>query len=126
VPDFSGTQPGVQTCRAPLGGCLALAIDDGLDIRQQIREMVFDTVATSGCEGIETCEATLSLRCAFAKGASVPPQCALRTTLAAWPQLFDRPRHKAPAGAPFEGLSGLHEQGFERVGSFHRGPSSMR
>ena len=48
APDFSSTQPGVQTCRAKLGVCLALAIDDGLDIRQQVREMVFGTFATSG------------------------------------------------------------------------------
>ncbi len=33
APDFSGTQPGVQTCRAKLGVYLALAIDDGSDIR---------------------------------------------------------------------------------------------
>ena len=32
TPDFSGTQPGVQTRRAKLGVCLALAIDEGLDI----------------------------------------------------------------------------------------------
>jgi hypothetical protein len=38
---------------------LALAIDEGLDIRQQMREMVFGAFATSGCEGVETREAAL-------------------------------------------------------------------
>ena len=33
APDFRSTQPGVQTRRAKLGVCLALAIDDGSDIR---------------------------------------------------------------------------------------------
>ena len=32
APDFRGTEPGVQTRRAKLGVCLALAIDEGLDI----------------------------------------------------------------------------------------------
>jgi hypothetical protein len=126
APDFGGTQPAIQAGRAKLGVCLALALDDGLDIRQQVRERVFGTFATSGCEGIETRAAALSLMGALAKGASVPTPFALRTTLATWPQLLDSPRHKEPAGAPFEGLGSRHEQGFERVGSLHTGPSSMR
>ena len=53
---------------------------------------------------------------AFAEGAPVSPQFTLRTTLAAQTQLFDSPRHKEPAGTPSEGLGGLYEQSFERVG----------
>jgi hypothetical protein len=116
APDFLGTQSGVQTRRAKLGVCLALAIDDGLEIKQQMREMVFGAFATSGRKGIETREAALSLMRALAEGPPVPTQFAFRATLAAWSQFFDRPRHKESAGAPCEGLGGLHEQGFERVG----------
>ena len=68
--------------------------------------MVFGTFATSAQKGIETREAALELMRAFAEGTPVPTQFAFRATLAAWSQLFDRPRHKESAGAPFEGLGG--------------------
>jgi hypothetical protein len=126
APDFRGTQAGVPTRRATLGVCLALAIDAGLESQQQMREMVFGAVATSGRKGIETRAAALSLMRACAEGTPVPTQCAFRATLAAWSQFFDRPRHKESAGAPFEGLGGLHEQGCERVGELHTDTSSMR
>src|SRR5256885_12165722 len=98
------------------GVCLALALDEGLAIKQQMREMVFSAFAPSGRKGIETREAAMERMRAGAEGAPVPTQFAFRAPLAAWPQFFDRPRHTESAGAPFEGLGGLHEQGFERVG----------
>jgi len=126
APDFSGTPPGVQTRRAQWRVCLALALDEGVDSGSQMREIVFGAFATSGRASIETRKAALSLMRAFAKGAPVPTQCAFRATLTPWPQFFDGPRPKEPAGAPLERLGGLEEQSFERVGELHTDTSRMR
>ena len=124
--DFGGTQTGIQTRRAKLGVGLALAIHEGFDIGEQLGQMVFYALPTTGRKGIKTREAAGQFMGTFADRHAAPAKVAFRAPLPTWPQLFDRTCHKEPASATFEGLSCFHEQGLEGIGSFHIETSSMQ
>src|SRR3712207_9489575 len=86
-------------------------------IRRPPRSTLFPY--TTLFRSISTAEATLQLMRALANGHATPAQRTFGAALAAWPQFFDRAGHKHSAGTPFEGLSGIDEEGDERVRQFH-------
>jgi hypothetical protein len=114
--DFRGAQASIEAPRAKLGVSLALAINQGLDIGEQGGPMVFHALPATGRKGIQTGEAAFQLMGAFADRHAAPAEVAFRTPLAPWPQFLDRPGHKEPASAAFEGLSRFYEQGLMGIG----------
>ena len=79
---------------------------------------------STGCEGIQTRETTFQLMDALADSHSAPAEFPFCAPLSAWPQFFDCPGHKEPAGATLEGSSCFHEQCLEGIGELHTGTSS--
>jgi len=123
--DFRRAQPGIQARRTKLWVGLALAIDDGGDIGEQARQVVFRTLAPTGRKGIKAPKTALQFMQAFAERPTVPTQFAFCLPLAAWSQFFDRSCREEPARATLQGLGRVHEQCLERIGQLHTGTSSM-
>src|SRR5262245_20363584 len=126
APHFGRCQAGIQTGGAELGISLALAIDDGLYIRQEVGEMLFRTFPSTPCTSINTDHTTGEFVHTFANGHPPPPQFARSALWPTWSQFFDGASHKQATGAALERLCSLDQQGLERVGQFHRHTSSMR
>src|SRR5262249_52801824 len=89
-------QPGVQPLRLEGRVSLALAIDDGLDVAQQIGQVVFGAFASAQAEGIDAADAAAQLVHAFADRPPIPAQLALRPPLPIRPETAYRPRHEQP------------------------------
>jgi len=123
--DLGGAQPGRQTCRTKRRIRLTLTLDERFEIDQQVGQMVFRPLPTTGREGVQTGETTGELMQAFAKRPTIPAEFAFRTPLAAETSLFDGPCHEDPAGTAFQSLGRVNEQCLESIGSFHEGPSSL-
>ena len=123
--DFRRAQTSIQARRTKLWVGLALAIDDGGDIGEQARQMVFRPLASTGRKGIKASKTALQFMQAFAECPTVPTQFAFRLPLAAWSQFFDRSCHEEPARATLQGLGRVNEQCLERIGQLHTGTSSM-
>jgi hypothetical protein len=126
APHLGRCQAGRQAGGVERWSSLALAIDDGLYIRQEGGEMRFRTFPPPPCTGINTEHAAGEFVHTFANRHPPPPQCTRGALLPTRPQCFDGACHKQATGAALEGLGGLDQQGLERVGQFHRHPSSMR
>ena len=124
--DFRRAQTRIQARRTKLWVGLALAIDDGGEIGEQVWQVVFRPLAPTGCKGIKAPKTAVQFMQAFAECPPVPPQFAFRLPLAAWSQFFDRACHEESASAPLQGLGRVHEQCLERIGPLHTGTSSMR
>lgn len=123
--DFRRAQPGLQARRTKLWGGWALAIDDGGDIGEHARQVVFRTRAPTGRNGIKAPKTAVQCMQAFAECPTVPTQCAFCLPLAAWSQFFDRSCHEEPARATLQGLGRVNEQCLESIGQLHTGTSSM-
>jgi hypothetical protein len=122
--DFGGTHTGIKTCRAKLRISLTLTVDEGFDIGEQVRQVVFRALAPTGCEGIKTPKPACYFMHAFAECPTVPAEFAFCTPLAAWSQFFDRPCHEDPASAALQGPGRINEQCLERISQLHTGTSS--
>ena len=118
APHLGRCQAGIQAGGAELGVGLALAIDDGLDIRQEVGEMLFGALPPTQGKGIDTDHAAVEFAHTFANGHPPPPQFARGALLPTRPQFFDGAGHKQATGAALERLGGLDQQGLERVGQF--------
>jgi hypothetical protein len=114
--DLCGAEPGIQTRRTKLRIRLALTIDERFDIGQQVGQMVFCPLPPTGREGVQTGETTGELMHAFPKRPTIPAAFAFHTPLAAATALFDGPCHAEPAGAAFQSLGRVNEQGLESIG----------
>ena len=121
-----GGQARVQTLRFELGIGLALPVDNGSDIYQQIGQVFFGQFAASGAKGIQTDDAAFDFVGPFPNRLAIPAQLSFGSAGSARPQLFDDACHKHPAGTAFELLSGVHEHAFERVRQFHAFPPNRR
>ncbi len=106
---FCGAQARVEAVGAELRICLTLAIHDGRDIRQQVKEMDFRALAPAGGEVIDTGDAGLQFMRAFTNGPAAPAQLPLRTPLAACAQFVDGARHKQSSRAALEGVGRVDE-----------------
>jgi hypothetical protein len=126
APYLGRCQSGIQAVGAELWVGLALAIDNGLQIRQEVGEMRFRTFPSTQYKGIDTDHSTGEFAHAFANGHPAPPQFACGTLLPTRPQFFHGACHKQATGAALEGLGGLDQQCLKRVGQFHGDTSSMR
>ena len=124
--DCRRAHTGIQTCRTKLWVGLALAIADSGAIGEQVRQVVFRTLAPPGRTGIKAPKTAWQFMQAFAECPTVPAQCAFRLPLAAWSQFFDCSCHEEPARATLQGLGRVNEQYLERIGQRHTGTSSMR
>ena len=122
---FGGAQAGIQALRAKLGISLALAINNGTDIVQQVRQMVFRPLAAPCGEVVLNRHAAFQLTPALAKGYAAPPEFPFRPPLATGPQFLHRTCHKDAAGTPFEGLGRVDKQRLERFRQFHPSVSRM-
>src|SRR5262249_4148733 len=94
APHLRRCQAGIQTGGAELWVSLALAVDDGLYIRQEVGEMLFPTLAPTQGKAIDTDPGAVEFVQAFTNGDPPPPQCACGALLPAWPQFFDGTGHK--------------------------------
>ena len=121
--DFRRTQAGRETVGTALGVGLTLAIDNGADVWQQVREMGFHPLATACRKGIEAGEPALQFVGPFAHGHPAPPEFAFRTPLSPGPQFFDGAGHKQPSGTALECLRRLNKQRLDRSREFHGKPS---
>jgi hypothetical protein len=81
--DFRRAQTSVQARRTKLWVGLALAIDDGGDSGEQMRQVRFRTLAPTGRKGIKTPKTALQFMQAFAERPTVPTQFTFRLPLAA-------------------------------------------
>jgi hypothetical protein len=109
APDFGRGQPSIQAVGAELRVGLALAIDNGGDIVEQVGEVLLGTLAAAQGHGIQTGEALVEFAPSCAEGLAVPAEFAFRAPLATAAQLLDGARHKAAARAPFKHLRRLDE-----------------
>ena len=112
--DFRRAQAGRETVGAALWVGLTLAIDNGADIGQQVREMVFHPLAPTCSKGIEAGEPALQFVGPFANGHTAPPEFAFRAPLSPGSQFFDGAGHKQPSGTALERFRHLDEQRLDR------------
>jgi len=94
----------IETAGPALGVGLTLAIDNGADVEQQVREMDFHRLATARRKGLEAGEPTLQFRRPCANGHTAPPEFTFCAPLAPSPQFFAGAGHKQPSGTALEGL----------------------
>jgi hypothetical protein len=87
-PHLGGCQSGIQAMGAELW--VGLALDDGLDSRQEVGEMRFRTLPPTQGKGIDTAHASGECTHACAHGHPAPPQFARGTLLPTRPQFFHR------------------------------------
>jgi len=76
-------KPRVQPIGAELRISLTLAIDNGDDIREEIRQVVFGAFAPAPGKIVEADTPAIEFVQAFANGFTVPPEFAFGTALAA-------------------------------------------
>jgi hypothetical protein len=76
-PDLGGGQPGVQALRLERRVGLALPIDEGFDVTEQMGQVFFGAFAPPQTKGIGAADAGGQLVHPFADGHAVPPQLAL-------------------------------------------------
>jgi hypothetical protein len=88
---------------------LALAIDNSADITEQVGQVLFGTLATTGHEGIETPKAACQLMRAFPHGHPAPTEFAFSAPLSSGTEFFDGTGHKKPSRMPLEGLCCLNQ-----------------
>jgi hypothetical protein len=117
--DFRGAQARIEPVCAELGVRLALAIDNGLEIGQQMGQVIFRALAATEGEGIEAGEPTCQLAHAFADGHAAPRKLTFRAPLATRAQLFDGTGHKQPTSTALEGLGRIDKQRLEGVCELH-------
>jgi len=70
-------------------------------------------------------DAALKFACTLPNRNAAPPKFTFRPPLATWSEFFDHARHKDAAGTAFEGLGGVDEERFQRVGQFHAAVSHV-
>jgi len=117
--DLGGTDPGEEPLGLELGVGLALAIGDGLDVVEQVGQVVLRGPAPPSCEGVEASQATVQLVHPLADGDPTPAEMSLGPPLSAWPQGFDRLGHEEPSPNAFEGLGRIDEDGDHLRGGPH-------
>src|SRR6516162_1945357 len=81
--DGGSTEPGIEALRLEPRVGLALAVHDGSDVIQQVRQPLFGPQSASEREGVEANDAALQLMQPLADGVPVPAQLTLGTPLAA-------------------------------------------
>jgi hypothetical protein len=92
---------------------LALAVDDGAYIGQEIGEMLCHTLPPTQVKGSDTAHATGEFAHAFAHGHPPPPQFACGALLPTRPQCFDGTCHKQAPGTALERLGSFDPQCLE-------------
>jgi len=107
---FRRGQARIQAGGAELRVGLTLAIDDGGDIAQQVREMGFCALPPPGRKRIEAGASTDQLMDAFANGDPAPPEFAFSAALPTGPEFLHGPRHTSPPGAALEGLGRVDKE----------------
>ena len=107
---FGGIKPGVESIGAKLRIDLALLIDNGGDVHEQIWQMVFRTLAATRGEVVQTDDTVFQFLHAFADRLAVPAKFSFGAALSARTQLADGTGHKQPTGTALEGLRGDDEQ----------------
>jgi len=98
---------------------LALPIDDGSDIHQQVGPVFFCQFAASGSKCIQTPDATFYFVHPFADRFALPTEFAFGLTCTSKTQCFDRARHKLTAGTPLELLGRIDQQTLQILRQFH-------
>ena len=111
--DFGRAEPGIQAVGAKLGIGLTLAIDNALDIGEEVGQMDFDPLAATGGKSVLNRDAAFEFACALANCDAAPPQFTFRPPLTTRSEFFDRASHKDTAGTAFEGLGCVDEECFE-------------
>jgi len=99
---FRSRQPRIQATAAKLRVGLALAINNRLDISQEIGQMIVGALAPTQRIGIQTDQAAIEFAQAFADGHTAPAEFACRTLLSGVAQFCDRAGHKQPTGTALE------------------------
>jgi hypothetical protein len=95
----------VEAGRFELRVGLALPVDDGSDILQEGRQVVFGSFAAAGTTGIQTRDPALQFVDALANGLAIPAQFAFGSAGATWAQGFDRAHQKQRAALPLSCLA---------------------
>jgi hypothetical protein len=108
---FRRAPPCVQATAAELRVRLALAIHDGPDILEQVRQGHLDRLAPPQPDGLDTADAAAPFMQPLADRPPIPPQLALCAALAAGSQFAHRARHEAPTCTPTPLLRRLNAQG---------------
>jgi hypothetical protein len=126
VPYLGRCQAGIQAVGAEVGIGLALAIDNSLDIRQEVRAMYCRALPPTQGKGIDTDHAAGAVVQTLAHGHPPPPQFARGALLPTPPQLFDSAGHTQAPGAALERLGSCDQRCLERVRQFLWHTSSMR
>jgi len=117
--DLGGTDASEEPLGLELGVGLALAIGDGLDVVEQVGQVVLHGPTPAGGEGIEASQAAVQLVPPLADGDPAPAEMFLGPALSAWPQGFDGLGHEDPSLMAFEGLGRIDEDGDHLRGGSH-------
>jgi hypothetical protein len=117
--DLGRAEPRIPAVRAELGIGLTLAVDNGLDLRAEVGQMIFSPLASTRGDVVLQGAPTLKFAGALPNGNAAPAAFPFRASLPPWPEFFDRAGHKEPAGTPFERLGRVDKERCERVGEVH-------
>src|SRR5258708_17935100 len=98
---LGGTQAGVEPLIFELRIRLALPVDDGSDIHQQVGQVVFCQFAAADTKCIQTRDAAVDFVHPFANRLAVPAEFTFDSAGATRTECFDGARHKVSAGTPF-------------------------
>jgi hypothetical protein len=93
-PNRGGGQARVQPLRLERWVGLALAIDEGLDVGEQLRKVFFSALASAQAEGIKAADARRQFVHPFADGHPIPAQFAFGSPLPIRAEATDRSCHE--------------------------------
>jgi hypothetical protein len=116
APHFGSREARIQAVRAELWVGLTLAIDQRVDIGQEVGQMVFGAFPPAECERIEADKAAVEFPQTFADGHPAPTQFTCGSLLPASTKFFHSARHKQPTSAALQRLGGFDEHGLDRIG----------
>ncbi len=115
--DLGSREAWIEAVGAELGIGLALAINHGLDVNEQVGQMVFGAFATAGREVVFDGDIVIEFARAFADDDAAPAKLTFGSTLTARAEFFDRARHEDAADSAFERFGGLDNENGERSGN---------
>src|SRR5258708_35485789 len=122
---LGGTQAGVEPLIFELRIRLALPVDDGSDIHQQVGQVVFCQFAAADTKCIQTRDAAVDFVHPFANRLAVPAEFTFDSAGATRTERFDGARHKVTEGTYFVLRCRVEEQAFQLVRHLHTFPPNL-